>query len=483
MASTAEVPPVNSEALDRKRRLRGAAVIAALIGGMLLAGPPEGITVNGWRLLAIFAGTVLGLMLRPLPGGAVVMIGVTAVIVAGVMPIGEALAGYGDPTVWLVLAAFFIARALLKTGLARRIALLFVRAIGHRSLGLAYALIFSDVVLASIIPSNAARNGGVIMPIARSLAELYGSFPGKTAAMLGTFLMLAVYQGDVVACAMFLTGQASNALGAQIAGDVAGVQITWGRWLWVALAPALVSLLVTPAVVYRLSKPTITHTPAAAQFARDRLAEMGPMNRGEQFVLAIFLMVCGLWMTSAWHGFSTTLVALLGVCVLFASGVLTWDDAMTEHRAWDVFIWYGGLVRMGQALNEQGVTLWFSGRIGAQLTGWPWMAVLVLVILVYFYSHYGYASITAHIVSMYPPFLALLLAMGAPPQLAAFSLLFFANLDAGLTHYGTTPAPMYFALGYVGLGTWWRVAFLVGLTHLAVWGLVGFAWWKLLGLW
>jgi len=467
----------------RQRRWLATALILAAVAGILLAGPPKGVSPQGWRLLAIFTGTILGLMLRPLPGGAVAVIGVTAVILSGALPIRGALAGYADPTVWLVFVAFLIARGLIKTGLARRIALYFVRAIGQTSLGLSYAMVLSDVVLATIIPSNGARAGGVILPVARSLSELYDSLPGKTSALLGSFLMLSVYHGDVVACAMFLTGQASNVLGAQMAAGIGGVSISWARWLWVALLPALVSLAVVPAFVYWRHRPLITRTPAAAQFARQRLAEMGPLGRSEKIALAVFLGVFGLWVTSGWHQLHTTAVALVGVSALFITGVLDWEDVISERGAWDLFIWYGALVRMGEALNELGVTGYLAQRISGSLAGLPWFPVLLLVLAIYFYSHYGFASLTAHMVAMYAPFLALLIARGAPAPVSAFSLLFFANLDASLTHYGTTPAPMFFATGYVDQLTWWRTGFLVALTHWAIWLAVGFTWWKLIGLW
>ena len=109
----------------------------------------------------------------------------TAVVLASIiggLTIAQALSGYSDPTVWLVMAAFFISRALINTGLARRIALFFVKLFGKSSLGVCYALAMSDMVLATIIPSNGARSGGVVLPIVRSIAELYGSQPGPTAA-------------------------------------------------------------------------------------------------------------------------------------------------------------------------------------------------------------------------------------------------------------------------------------------------------------
>jgi len=133
--------------------------------------PPAGITPQGWRLLAIFAATIVGSIFQPIPGAAVVMLGVSAAAFTGALPVAEALGGYSDPIVWMVLAAFFISRGMVNTGLGRRVAFLFIRALGKRSLGLGYALVCTDMLLAMVIPSNAARAGGVLFPVTRSLAE------------------------------------------------------------------------------------------------------------------------------------------------------------------------------------------------------------------------------------------------------------------------------------------------------------------------
>ncbi|MDQ6830646.1 MAG: anion permease, partial [Gemmatimonadota bacterium] len=142
---------------------------------------PAGISPQSWHLLAIFVATIVGSIVRPAPAGAVVLLGVAALAITGTLPVDRALAGYGEPIVWLVLTAFFLARGMMKTGLGRRIALMFIRAIGGRSLGLGYALVATDFVLASVIPSNSARAGGIIFPIARSIASAYDSEPGPTA--------------------------------------------------------------------------------------------------------------------------------------------------------------------------------------------------------------------------------------------------------------------------------------------------------------
>ncbi len=444
---------------------------------------PADISIQGWRMTAIFLCTVLALMLRPIAGGAAVLIGVVSMVLAGVFNISQALSAYGGSTAWLVLVAFLIARPLINSGLARRIALLFVRAIGHTSLGLGYSLVASDMVLAGIIPSNAARVGGVILPIGRSLSEIYRSFPGSTAGLLGTFLMVTIYQGDVVACAMFFTGQASNPIGARLAGQTANISINYASWLAASCVPAIAALIAVPWVLYRLSPPEIRHTPKAAEMARRELAAMGPLGRNEKIVLAVFILVCGLWATASWHRIETATAALLGVGILLCTGTLTWGEAMREHQAWDIFIWYGGLIRMGEALHEFGITSYFARRVSAQLAGWEWPILVVVVLLIYFYVHYAFASITTHFLSMYAPFLAVMIAAGAPAPLMAYALAFATNLSASLTHYGTTPAPIVFAAGYVSHGRWWRLGLLISIVNLLVWAGVGLAWWKIIGLW
>ena len=226
---------------------------------------PEEISPQGWRLFAIFASTICGLMLRPLPVGVLVLISLTVCALTGALELREALSGYANPVVWLVLSAFFISRALIKTGLARRIALFFVQVFGRSSIGISFSLILSDVTLAMIIPSNTARAGGVILPIARGLAELYGSSPGKTAGLLGAFLMTSVYQGECVAAAMFLTGHAGNPLVAGFARDIAGVEVSWASWALVGIVPGVASILGIPFLVSRLVPLEIKSTPESGR--------------------------------------------------------------------------------------------------------------------------------------------------------------------------------------------------------------------------
>lgn len=443
---------------------------------------PEGITPQGWRQTAIFITVIAGMVTDPLPASALVLIGLSAMAVNGT-PMREALGGFAAPSVWLVLVAMLIAKMMLDCGLARRIALLFVRAVGKTSLGVAYALQMTDVTLASGVPSITARSAGMVLPVARGIAELFDSRPDASRRRLGAFLVAAMYQGSAVACAMFLTGQASNLLGASLALKLANVEVTWASWFAAAIVPGLVSCAVVPWIAYRVLKPEVTHTPEAPIFAAGELKKMGPLSRDEWVTLLVFAGVGLMWITSAWHGTDVTLVALLGLAVLLVSGTMSWQAATGERPAWDVFVWYGGMLQMGDLLNQTGSTRVLAEHVATLFVGIPWELVLVGMLIIFFYAHYFFASITAHMLAMFPPFVAVLIGIGVPAPLAVYSLLCLANLTAGLTHYGTTTGPILFGVGYVTRGEWWRVGFLVSVANMVIWLTVGFAWWKFLGYW
>lgn len=445
---------------------------------------PEGVTRESWTLLAIFIATIIGSIVQPLTGSAMVLLGVVAVALFRALPIEKALSGYANKFVWLVLAAFFISRAMIKTGLGHRIALIFVRLMGRRTIGLGYSLVITDFILASFIPSTGARSGGIILPIARSVSETYDSRPDDgTEGRLGTFLMSLLYQCEVILCATFLTGQASNAIIAGFAAKHANIDLNYSIWFVSAIVPSLVSLAVIPMMIYRFFPPEVKETPNAVKFAHDELEKLGRLTWQEKVLLVIFVGVVILWITERWHGMDSTVIALFGISVLLVANVLEWRDITDETHAWEVFIWYGGLVMMASALGETNLPTLFAGNIASITNGWSWTAAIMLLGFVYFYSHYAFASITAHVSAMFIPFLAVTVAVGAPAGLVVLVLTYFSNLSAGLTHYGTTPAPVYFGTGYVTQRRWWTIGFIASVLNIIIWSTVGAAWWKALGWW
>ncbi|MBI4539360.1 MAG: anion permease [Gemmatimonadetes bacterium] len=457
---------------------------AVLVGALIWKLPhPEAVEPRAWHLLAVFVATIVAIIARPLPVAAVALVGITVAVLSRTLSMAEALSGFGQSVVWLVVSAFFIASGFIRTGLGTRIAYHFMALLGKRSLGLSYGLVATDLVLAPAIPSNTARAGGVIFPILRSLGKTFGSeVEAGTARKISSFLTLTAYQGTVITSAMFLTAMAANPLAVQLAGRM-NIQITWGLWALAAVVPGFLSLVAVPFLIYRLYPPEIRETPAAAAVARAELARMGPMKRSEWILAGVFILMLVLWIFGGALRVDSTAAAMAGVSILLLSGALTWDHLLAEREAWNTLVWFATLLMMAGFLNDFGLIPWFSDTVSRALSGMSWVPAFLGLSLTYFYAHYLFASNTAHVSAMYAPFLGVALAVGTPPLLAGLILAFFSNLYAGLTHYGTAPGPILYGSGNVPLGVWWGVGAAASVANIVIWLGVGGLWWKILGLW
>jgi divalent anion:Na+ symporter, DASS family len=440
---------------------------------------PGAVDARAWQLLAIFIATVAGVILKPLPMGAVAIVGIAAALATRTLTIVEALSGFANSTVWLVVSAFFLAASFIRTGLGARIAYALVRAFGHSTLGLGYSLVAADLMLAPFVPSNTGRAGGVIFPILQSLTHMKSTSPVD--ARTRAFLTLAAYNGTAITSAMFITGMVGNPLIVQLAADQ-GVSITWSQWALAAAVPGAVSLIVVPMVIYRLCASAFAPSDAP-RLAADALTQLGPVTPSERLIVGISVVLLGAWIAGPSIGIDTTAAALSAVAMLLVTGVLRWDDLAGDREAWNTFVWFACLFTMATYLGQLGFIAWFTDEVRPLFGGVGWTTGFAGLVIVYFYSHYFFASNTAHVSAMYAPFLIVSLALGTPPLLAALALGFSSSLFSGLTHYGTGPAPIFFGSGHVPLGMWWRVGAIVSVVNIAIWLGVGAAWWRVLGLW
>jgi len=444
---------------------------------------PLGFTSEQQKLLAVFVSTILSLVVQPLPMGACMMLAMTTLFLIGAMPGPKVLAGFGNPTVWLIFSAFLFARAVIGTGFGLRIAYLFVRRFGGGPLSLVYSVAAANVVLAPFVPSDTARGGGVIYPIVRSLAQALGSQPQTATAGIGTFIVLSGFHANYTASAMFLTSMVANPMIAGFASSIAKVELSWTLWASASIVPALCSLAFGPVLFYWLVKPRVAGMMAVRSLADEQLRQMGPLSRKERWLILILVTVMAGWITSGWHGFHNAFVALAGVSAVLVCQVLTWDDFLGEKNAWDAMIWFAPLLTMAEELNRTGVIDRLSSALLGGFHGLSWQVATAALVLSYLYIHYGFASMTAHATALYPGFLAAGLAAGSPPVLIALLLAFFSNLNASLTHYGTGSAPVFFGAGFVSQTLWWRAGFLMSLANIVFWLGIGTMWWKLLGIW
>ena len=461
---------------------------------------PAGVTPQAWHLLALFIGVIAAIIGKAMPIGAIAFIAILLVAITGVTAdkpgaaIQDALSSFANPLIWLIGFSIMISRGLIKTRLGARIGYYFISIFGKKTLGIGYGLALSELVLAPVTPSNTARGGAVIHPVMKSIAASYDSDPEQgTQGRIGKYLALVNYHANPITSAMFITATAPNPLVVKLIADATGanIQLSWSTWALAMLLPGLAAILLMPLVLFWLYPPEIKNTPNAAQFAKEKLAEMGKMSHGERIMLTIFAVLLLLWagvpamiFGSAWAVDPTT-TALLGLVLLLLTGVLTWDDVLKEKSAWDTIVWFSALIMMASYLNKLGLIAWFSQSLQSGIThiGLDWFAASALLLLAYMYAHYFFASTTAHITAMFGAFFAAGIALGAPPMLFALLMAAASSLMMTLTHYATGTSTVIFGSGYTTLGEWWKAGFVMSVVNLIVWVVVGFGWWKVLGYW
>lgn len=458
-------------------------IVVGLIICALTPFKPDALNNQSWYMLTIFVSTIIACITQPMTIGAVSIVGFTFMIFIGVANTKTAVQGFGNSSIWLIATAFFISRGFVKTGLGRRIALQFVKLFGKKTLGLAYSLVGVDLILAPVTPSNTARAGGIMFPIIKSLSESFGSSPKDgTERKMGAFLIFTEFQGNLITAAMFLTAMAGNPIAQSLAEKTVHVQITWMNWFIAAIVPGLISLIIVPLIIYKVYPPAVKETPNAKKWATEQLEGMGSMSRAEKFMIGIFIVALALWVFGSFLNIDATLTAFIALSLLLLTGVLSWKDILNESGAWNTLVWFSVLVLMADQLNKLGFIPWLSKIIAQSLGGFSWPIVLVLLILFYFYSHYLFASATAHISAMYAALLGVAVTAGAPPVFSALMLGFFGNLLASTTHYSSGPAPILYTAGYVTQKRWWLMNIVLGFIYFIIWIGIGSLWMKLIGM-
>ena len=444
---------------------------------------PQGVSQVAWNMLAIFVSTIIGLILSPLPIGAMAMVAVCITVLTKTVSMGQMLQGFASSAAWIAVGAFLLAKGFIKTGLGRRIALILIKKFGKSTLKISYILSLCDLFFAPATPSNTARGGGIIYPLIRGICEVFDSKPGATAKRVGAYLVQTEYQVCSVTSAMFMTAMVGNPLIPAFAKEVAGVEVTWTNWAMGGLLPGIISILVFPILWYKIYPPEIKETQDATLMAARELKAAGKMMRDEKIMLCVFLSCLTLWATSPWTKLDATHVALMGVMALVITNVLSWKECLEENAAWDTLIWVGALVIMASNLAKLGVVKWFAGIVSTSVVGIPWTMLIGILIIVYLYSHYMFASLSAHITALYPAMIAIAVAGGAPALLACLVFAYFSNLCGTLTHYGAGMSPVLFGSGYVSQGEWWKLGFFATIVNLIIWLGIGSVWWKFLGYW
>ena len=485
-----------------------AAIALALTLILWFIPAPEGVAPHAWHLIALFIGIIAGIIGKAMPIGAMAVLAMTivALLQVTVPEVGadgnpiknpsaqaakDALSSLNSPLIWMIGIAIMISRSLLKTGLGTRIGYLFLSLFGKSTVGVAYSLALCDLLIAPVTPSNTARGGAIVHPIMKAIATSFDSDPEKgTQNKIGRYLALVNYHANIISCLIFLTATAPNPLVVDLVAKATDskIHLSWGTWFVAMVVPGMVAMVLMPIILYFLYKPEITSTPDAPEMARAKLKEMGPMSRNEKITLGVFAVLLVLWaglLAPLGIKVDATTTTFLGISLLLLTGVLTWDDVLKEKGAWDTIVWFAALVMMATFLNKLGLIKWFSDLMGQQIQGMglSWVVGCALLALVYIYSHYMFASGTAHVTAMLGAFYAVGLHLGAPPMLFALVLAASTGIMMSLTHYASGSSPVIYNSGYTTMGEWWIAGFVMSAVEILIFCTIGITWWKMLGYW
>jgi divalent anion:Na+ symporter, DASS family len=457
-----------------KKLIAGGATLAVVLA-LWFCPTPEGLTPQTWHLFAIFGSTIFSVIVGALPILTASILAVSGAVLTGTLAPAKAYAGFANGTILLIVIAFLVASAVVKSGLGNRLGYLVVSLFGKSTLGLGYSIFLLDAVIAPAFPSNTARSG-VLYPIIFSLAEASGSKPEDgTEKKLGSYLMFCGLASLSLSSALWLTAMAANPLGSEIARTF-GVEISFGSWLVAASVPTLAAMALLPLVLYKIFPPEVKATPEAPAAARKALRELGPLSAHERWVAATFVAMVVLWGLAATLKLDSTAVAFLGLGVLLAAGVLTLKDIAKEGEVLGTFIWFAVLYTLSGALNEMGFMGYVGERMAVRLEGLPSPVVYVVLVVLYVIMHYLFVSQTAQVLALVGVFMTVGKTAGVDPAPLAFSLLFASNYFSALTPQGSSANVIFAGSGYLTQGELYKLGAFTTAFNLVVYLAVGTPW-------
>jgi DASS family divalent anion:Na+ symporter len=448
-------------------------VAVVLLALLWWAPPPEGVTLQAWRLFVIFVLAIFSVVVSALPILTASVLAVAAAVLTGLLTPADAYAGFANATILLIVIAFLVASAVVKCGLGARAGHWVVSRFGRSTLGLSYSIFVLDALIAPAFPSNTARSG-VLYPLAVSLADAAGA-KRPDRRRVGAFIMYSGIASLSLSSALWLTAMAANPLGTEIARG-RGVDIGFSRWMIAAAVPTISAMALLPAVLHWIIRPEVRATPDAPAAARQALADLGPLTRDEWVVLVVFAGMVLLWASAGTIGLDSTAVAFLGLGALLVTGVITLDDIGRQGDVLATFIWFAVLYTISSQLDSLGFMGFLGQRLATRLSGLASPTAGLILVAAYILLHYLFVSQTAHLLALFGVFLDVGIKLGVNPVVLAFQLLFATNYFSLITPQGSSANLLFAGSGYLSQGDLYKLGAITTAISFAIYAVVGTPW-------
>jgi L-tartrate/succinate antiporter len=248
------------------------------------------------------------------------------------------------------------------------------------------------------------------------------------------------------------------------------------QW-FVSFAPVGILLLIAiPLLTYWLYPPDIKESNEVPVWAGQELAKLGPLGSREITLAVLVLIALLLWIFGGAYINATT-VALVVISLMLLTRVVTWDDVVKNSPAWNTLAWFATLVALADGLNRVGFVKWFAESVAHHMGGLAPTTAMVLLIALFFFTHYMFASVTAHVTAVLP----VMLAIGAtipdmPMPQYALLLCLTLGIMGIITPFATGPSPVYYGSGYLPAKDYWRLGSIFGLIFLGIFLVIGVPW-------
>ena len=355
--------------IDWRRPAMTAVILVGICGGILAMPTPEGLSVAGQRVLAV-AAVAIGLWSTgPLPMGLTSMLVVVMLVLLGGVPtLREALTGFAHPVAYFLMGVLTIGLAVLRSGLAERVARVFLQRSGGRPRALYVQMLLTFPLLTFILPSATTRTG-ILIHVYDQALELSRVPHG---AALAKAIMLALNSVNRLASTVLLTGGITPITAAALIGG-----ISWTRWLVLMCVPYYVMLTVASGLIYVLYRRGF-----GTMLSVPPMAASGVLSGKEIRTAAITIGASLLWLTDAVHHWNPAIPALLAwVCLLAPGiGVLSWSDFERQLGWANVFVLASSL-SLAQALVSSGAADWLAALLVRGTPGSAQQPLLIVVLL------------------------------------------------------------------------------------------------------
>ena len=465
---------------DYRKKLGLPVAVLATIAVYLMP-PMAGLSAVGQKALALFAGIFVLYLTEAIPLPISSLAVVPLAVLMNIVKPKDALSGFSSTSAYLLVGAFVLAAAMVKSKLAERITYQIMRLVGTTTNRITLGITLANIFLAFLVPSSTARTA-ILLPVCLGIIEIFGK---ENRTKFAVNLLLTLSFTNATISAGILTATVPNPVGVEFIAKASGHVISFGEWFVYGFPPALLMTFLTWWLIQKVYPSEHKEIEGGQEFVAARLRELGPISLNEKKAMFVFLLVVVLWVTGGWTKIDTTISCLVGVVMLFLPklGFLNWKE--TEKAiSWQVLLVAGGGISLGEILMKTGAAKWLATTIFHSL-GLSMLSVgimLAVIMLIIQYMHLLFVGTTAMATAFLPIVLGLAQVANIPPAVFALPATMIIGGYPLLMFYNTLPNILIYGTGKLTVGDFPRVGVALCTVACLIYALCAVTYWKWLGL-